>query len=365
MNHQDKKTPSKAPGGVHRPEMKVQRGIGLFLLSLCLGALVVTSAAAQVASHTPVVIQPADTGVSMRPVGRPVARVNGTVLTDRDLLREMYNIFPYARTHNGFPREMEAGIRDGALKMIIFEELVYQEAKRRHMTVPPAELAHAEAEFRQQFNSSQEYQQFVQIEFRGSEPLLRAKVERSLLIDRLLKQEVTDKAVVSVAEAKTFYLQHPDRFSLPESFSFQSISILPRPDATSAQLAETRQRAANALRQAKATKSFDEFGILAEKISDDDFRVMMGNHKLADKSKLPPLVVKTLQAMQPGQVSDLVEFDSNYYTILRLTAHNPAGLQKFEDVKDKLLDALKRDKNEQLRSALAAKLSKNAKIEKA
>ena len=29
--------------------------------------------------------------------GKPVARVNGSVLTDRDLLREMYIIFPYAR----------------------------------------------------------------------------------------------------------------------------------------------------------------------------------------------------------------------------------------------------------------------------
>jgi peptidyl-prolyl cis-trans isomerase SurA len=34
-----------------------------------------------------------------------------------------------------------------------------------------------------------------------------------------------------------------------------------------------------ALRQAKATKTAEEFGLLAEKISDDDYRVMMGQHK--------------------------------------------------------------------------------------
>jgi hypothetical protein len=39
---------------------------------------------------------------------KPVARVNGAVLTDRDLLREMYAIFPYARQHNGFPKAQEA-----------------------------------------------------------------------------------------------------------------------------------------------------------------------------------------------------------------------------------------------------------------
>ena len=36
--------------------------------------------------------------------------MNGAVLTDRDLLREMYTIFPYAKQHNGgFPQAMESG----------------------------------------------------------------------------------------------------------------------------------------------------------------------------------------------------------------------------------------------------------------
>ncbi len=217
-----------------------------------------------------------------------MARVNGAVLTDRDLLREMLTIFPYARVHNGFPKAMESDIRSGALQMIIFEELVYQEAKRLNMTVPPAQLTSAETSFRRQFSSPQEFQQFLQSEFKGSEALLRTKIARSLLIDGLLKQEVTDKAVVSVAEAKAYFDQHPQNFQVPDSYSFQSISILPPANTTPTQLQEARKRAEGALRQAKATKSYEEFGMLAEKISEDDFRVMMGDHKLADRSKLPP-----------------------------------------------------------------------------
>ena len=71
---------------------------------------------------------------------KPVARVNGAVLTDRDLLREMYAIFPYAQQHNGFPKAQEAAIRQGALEMIIFEELVYQEAERRKLAIPAERL---------------------------------------------------------------------------------------------------------------------------------------------------------------------------------------------------------------------------------
>src|SRR5215472_2659328 len=94
----------------------------------------------------------------MDPTGKPVVRVNGSVLTDRDLLREMYSIFPYARQHNGtFPQAMEADIRRGALKMIEFEELVYQEALRRKMTVAPARLSQAEKSFIHQFHTAYQY----------------------------------------------------------------------------------------------------------------------------------------------------------------------------------------------------------------
>jgi hypothetical protein len=327
--------------------------------------LAVSAAPAQVPSRAPAYVPQAFSSTTLsQPVGRPVARVNGAVLTDRDLLREMLTIFPYARVHNGFPKAMEADIRDGAMKMMIFEELVYQEAKRQNMTVPAARLAHALAEFRQQFPSPQEYQQFVQVEFHGSQPLLRAKVERSLLIDKFLELEVTNKAGVTGVEAKAYFDQHPERFRVPESFAFQSISFLPPRNATGTQAEEARKRAEAALRQAKATQSYEEFGLLAERISEDDFRVMMGDHKAADRSKLPPAVVTALLAMQPGQVSDIVEFDADAYTILRLNAHIPAGMQKFETIEDGLREQLKKEKTEQLRSAVATKLSKNAKIEK-
>ncbi len=41
--------------------------------------------------------------------------------------------------------------------MIIFEELVYQEALRRKMTVPAAEMRRAESDFRKQFATPEEF----------------------------------------------------------------------------------------------------------------------------------------------------------------------------------------------------------------
>ncbi|MGD0790690.1 MAG: peptidylprolyl isomerase [Terriglobales bacterium] len=327
-------------------------------------AAVLPLAAQMAVSHAPTATAPGPsaTVALQAPVGRPVARVNGAVLTDRDLLREEYTIFPYARQHNGVPKAMEEDIRKGAMKMIEFEELVYQEAVRRGMTVVPARMQKAEAEFRQQFTSPVQYQRILNEEFHGSPALLREKIRRSLLIEDLLKADVEERSVISVAEAKAYFLKNPERFRIPESYAIQTISIMPPANANPAQLKEARKRADDAIKQAKATETYEGFGALAEKISEDDWRVMMGDRKAMDITKLPPEVTKVVQSMQIGQVSDLIPVGQNF-TIVRLNAHIPAGMQKFDAVKDSLRKEMQKNKTEQLRVALDKKLRQTAKVE--
>jgi peptidyl-prolyl cis-trans isomerase SurA len=324
-------------------------------------------AGAQVASHAPTVFtQPpaaaAPATGSMTAPDKPVARVNGSVLTDSDLVREEYAIFPYARQHDGLPKDLEPQIRFGAMKMIIFEELVYQEALRRKMTVSPAKLQHAEVDFRKQFSTPEEFNALFQSEFHGSEPLLREKIRRSLLIDSFLKTEVENKSAVTPAEVRDYYEKNPARFEHPETFTFQTISVIPPAKATAEQLKEGRTRAEDALRQAKLTRTAEEFGMLAEKISDDDYRVMMGQHKPLPAGQVAPQVLKAFAAMKPGDVSDVIQVDQ-ILTIVRLGEHTPVGKSKFEEVKAQLEKELQQKKNNELRAALDKKLRQNAKVE--
>jgi hypothetical protein len=341
--------------------MNAQIKIGVFLL-----AAVLPLSAQMAVSHSPNTGSDASSQmITPEPGGKPVARVNGAVLTDRDLLREMYAIFPYARQHNGgFPKAMEADIRAGALKMIVFEELVYQEAKRRQLSVPAAKMERSVREFRKQFSGPEEFKEFLKLECRGSQKVLQNKIERSLLIDRLLDEDVTNRSQISLAQTRAYYDKNPAQFRIPESFAIQTISFFPKENATPAQLKELRARAEDALRQAKATKNYEEFGVLAEKISEDDYRVMMGDRRAVDRAILPPEVLKAVESMQPGQVSGLVLLEKDQaYTIVRLNAHIPAGMQKFESVKDSISKQLKKQKTEQLRAALDKKLRAQAKVE--
>jgi peptidyl-prolyl cis-trans isomerase SurA len=327
------------------------------------GSAAISIAAAQVASHTPSQFATQARPNSGRVSGKPVARVNGAVLTDVDLQREEFAIFPYARQHNGsIPPEMEPDIRAGAMKMIIFEELVYQEAEKRNLTIPAVQLNKAQVDFRKQFATPQEYQQLLKSEFNGSEQALREKIKRSLLIEALLKAEVERKSIVSAAELKAYYDKNPARFQYPESYAFQTITILPPDKATPTQLKEARKRADDALPQAKTAKTDETFGMLAEKISEDDYRVMMGFHKAIDRAKLPPIVVQKLATMKPGDISDVIQVEQAY-TILRLVRHIPAGKASFQDVKAGLQKELEKRKTNEVRAAFDKKLRQTAKVE--
>lgn len=329
-------------------------------------ALALATGGAQVASHAPTSIRQAPseapTAAPSAPATTPVVRVNGSVLTEADLVREEYTIFPYARQHGGLPKDLAPQIRNGALQMIIFEELIYQEALRRHMTVQPARMRQAEIDFRKQFTTPEEFNSLLQSEFHGSQTLLNDKIRRSLLIDAFLKAEVQNKSIVTPAEVRAFYDKNPDRFHHAESFRFQTISVLPPNKANPEQVNEGRKRAENALKQAKATKSAEQFGLLAEKISDDDYRVMMGQHQPVPVDQLAPQVVKAVFAMKPGDVSDLIQIEQAY-TIVRLQEHIPAGQAKFDEVKAQLQKDLQQKKREQIRTDLDKKLRQNAKIE--
>jgi parvulin-like peptidyl-prolyl isomerase len=327
------------------------------------------SSAQVVASHAPTLAPPKpSTGELSSPTpappspGNPVARVNGAVLTDQDLMREMVAIFPYAKIHNGIPKDMEPEMRKGALEMIIFEELLYQQALREKHPISAERLQRAEVEFRKQFASEEEFHQVLENEVHGSRRLMREKIRRSLLIEDMLRTEVGNKARITQVEAFAYYQANPKNFQHPEMFTIQTISIIPPPNPTPDMQAEARKKADSAWKQARATKTYQEFGVLAEKISEDDWRVNMGDRKSVERDKLPPPVVKAALAMKPGQVSDLIQLGPAY-TLIRLTAHVPAGIAPFAEVKAKLMSDMQKSKTDQLRAQLSKRLRKAAKIE--
>src|SRR5262249_17729626 len=139
-------------------------------------------------------------------------------------------------------------------------------------------------------------------------------------------------------------------------------SFLPPQNSGATQSNEGWKRANSVLAQAKTARTYEEFGLLAEKVSDDDFRVNLGDHRVVARDTLPPQVVNAFLVMQTGQISDIIQVE-RAYTIVRLNAHVIARKQSFEEVKRGLRVELQKTKYEGLRQELDRHLRAKAKIE--
>jgi parvulin-like peptidyl-prolyl isomerase len=142
----------------------------------------------------------------------------------------------------------------------------------------------------------------------------------------------------------------------------QTISLIIPDHSNAQQEASVRKRAEDALQQAKKAKNYEGFGMLAEKFSEDDWRVMMGDHQSVTRDKMPPEVAKVAFALKPGEVSDLIRAE-NSWCIVRLNSHEQPHQATFDQVKASLKKELVASRIDTLRSTLHQQLRKKARVE--
>jgi parvulin-like peptidyl-prolyl isomerase len=275
----------------------------------------------------------------------------------------MFNVFPYAKQHGGgFPKDSEPQIRKTALRNIEFEELAYQDALKKGMTVSTETLSKAMKDFRKQFDTEADYQEFLKVENKGSEEDLKKSIRRAMLIDRYLKIQIDNKARLTEAQVRAIYDKNPDHFRKPDSVWLQTITIAYGQTPSSAEKQEARSKAEDALKRAEATKDYESFGVLAEKVSMDDWHVMMGDHKWLHRGRMPGEVEKVVFNMKVGQVSQIVDTGDSF-CIARVNGREDAHLVPFDQVKDSLKKDSEGDRAKVLRAALEKSLLANAQIQ--
>ena len=104
---------------------------------------------------------------------------------------------------------------------------MYQDAVRRGVTGPPPGCRKPKPISAPSSQSPDQYRQFLNSEFQGSEKALHEKIRRSLVIDAALKSEVQNRSAVTLAEMRAYYDKNPARFTYPEAFAIQTISHPP------------------------------------------------------------------------------------------------------------------------------------------
>ena len=301
------------------------------------------------AKHPPAV----EAAAPMRPIEATaedkkiiIAKVNGTEITNYALL-DMMNRLSAIGQRSAIAESREA-VRKRALDILVLQELALQDAERQGLRVEDALVDRTVEQFISKLGHEEGYREYLAknhittVEF-------RFQVERSMIIQRILTEEVLKKVMVTDADLKKEYERTKADHVAPETVSVVDIAV-PRKQGEQAAM----KRSQELLAAINADRDKDPSRL----VSDATFSV----RAVTLDRETEPALYETARALRTGELSGAIK-DGDTVHILKLTEYTPARQRSYEEVKGMIEGALKTAASIKRRQEWEQWLKKDAKIE--
>lgn len=279
-----------------------------------------------------------------------VANVEGADISIYDLIRMMNRVASafYADVERLTP-EINKEIQERALDRLIFEELAIREAVRQKIVIAPEQIDKVIDETKKLYPTDEGYQKYLD-GIGINEEQLRKQVERRRLLQGITGKEVYQKAtVIDPKDVDRLYKDYIElgKLKRADEFFVKEIILLEGKDK------KTVEATANALLDRLQKNEYD-FGKLT---LDGTFIV----RKLRVKKDKLPVIFKTMETMQVGDVSGVVE-DGGTLHIFKVIKNERGGDMTREEAKGILEDRLGPYTQKKRKAAWIEELKKDAKI---
>ncbi len=305
------------------------------------------------ATPTPTVATPADRSSKTVPANT-VALVNGVPITASDLDDELSNLLISPAAHGALSQQQKDAPRKAALEELIVRELAYQRAKANGLTVGKKEIAATVKKIKRRYQTEKSFQEALKAE-EISEQEFERRIEKDLLLRKISKLELEDKARISDQEIRAYYEQNKTKFMLPESLRLFRIVIKIGPGKE----AEAKKKTDDVYAKLKAGADFTE---TAYKFSEDEYRVLSGDYGTVHRGQLPAELEATVFAAKPSEASRPFKTGDGWQ-IIRVENKQAERQLRYEEVREKIKTALYQQRERQRRLDFVASLKAEAKIE--
>ncbi len=283
-----------------------------------------------------------------------VVTVDGTPITAAQ-------IRDYAKTEERLlnatsTREVRAVYKDAA-ENLINRQLLIEEAHRRKITIPEAEVAERAREFQVQGLGGES----VSPAGNAPDQTLLEQVRGSMEIEKMLDDEFAKhKVAPGEQEIEKYYNEHKDLFVQdPGEVRISHIAVKLPPNPTDAQKKAAEAKILKLRAQALKTRNFAE---LAKKNSDDPESAPKGGDLgYFRKGQLPPVVDNIAFSTSLGGISQIIESNMGY-SFLKITERRGVTYAPLKSVKAKIAMVLLDYNQDYVVKQLLRKLAKNAKI---
>ena len=250
--------------------------------------------------------------------------VNGAAITEEKIAEEMARLRDsygkYVRENGGEPGEAE--LREWAEEDLIEAELFRQEAAEKYPE-PSDERA------------QQHIKELPEVYGKLPEADRLAHSKEALRARALMKAVRKGVPQPGEEEVRRYFDEHPDVFIVPETLRLSHICRFVRPDGVG-----KSDLFLDLLRMKSDISNFRMNWMEAVETCSDSFRNDYGVFEPVSEGDLPPDVERKLFALEPGEVSDVVELDGRSLHLFRLLAKEPPQPMAFKDVKETITTML-------------------------
>jgi len=290
----------------------------------------------------------------------PLVRVNGTAITRLEVDRAVKVLLAQNQMQQPVAAEIMKQAQDAALEQLTSAELLYQEAVKLEIKDLDKQVTDRLAQNRAKFATDADLDKALKgVDMTQKD--MQDFTRKDIIINNYIDKEFVAKTAITDAEARKFYEENLEKyFKKPESMRASHILIGADEKASAEDRKKAKEKAEAIL---KRVKGGEDFAAVAKKDSSCPSASQGGDLGSFTRGQMVPPFEKAAFALKPGEISDVVETQFGYH-VIKMTEKQEATTEKFEDVKGKIGDFLKREKVQKAITDRIAELRKTAKLEK-
>jgi peptidyl-prolyl cis-trans isomerase C len=287
-------------------------------------------------------------------------KVNGHVITKGEIAQQQEMMMQqFGRGMD--PQQMEQmkdTIWKQAMESSINRVLIEQAIDSQNIEATEEEIEAKIEELRANFDSDEVFQQRLQ-SMGMDEARLRQETAMAIKLEKLLDRHAGEMSPVTDADARSHYNENINQFQQPEQIKASHILIKADESATEAERELARKEAESVLGQIRQGA---DFAALAKEHSGCPSGANGGDLGYFGRGQMVPPFEEAAFALQPGDISDIVETRFGYH-IIKVTDKKEAETVAFEDMKDNIKSYLDAQMRQEAMAAYTQELREGADIE--
>jgi peptidyl-prolyl cis-trans isomerase C len=244
------------------------------------------------------------------------------------------------------------------LASLINQELLYQECLKNDITPDEESVSASMGKAMESFETEDDFRKALK-DANLKESDLENRVRRSLAINMMVEQKISQNIVVPEDEARQYYENNPASFKRDAKVRASHILVKVDQGASAETLAAAKEEIETIK---KKVSGGQDFALLAKEASDCPSSANGGDLGYFERGKMVQEFEEAAFALSAGGISDIVRTDFGFH-LIHVTDKIEAGVISFETVKSDLENFIKSQKISAEVTAMIETLRKESKIE--